>query len=166
MERGATRIGWGSRHLYYAQPTLTHAQRHPSSSLPFPPRSPEMPRPALHLLNTVARRRLATAAAAAAAAATTAAPLSFQVFDRTTKRLQRDRAGLNPAGKSTDYLKDEVAARLVERLLVLRPPLPHPSRADRPRTYRGRSHSSSTSAPEPATSHAISPPPHPPASRA
>lgn len=81
-----------------------------------------MPPPALHLLNSIARRRLATAAAAAATP-------SFQVFDRTTKRLQRDRAGLNSASRSTDYLKDEVASRLVERLLVCPPTPPHTSNA-------------------------------------
>lgn len=65
------------------------------------------------LINGIARRRLATAAG------TTAAPPAFQVFNRTTKRLQRDRAGSNPAtSRSVDYLKDEVADRLVERLLV------------------------------------------------
>ncbi|KAL0634175.1 hypothetical protein Q9L58_006913 [Maublancomyces gigas] len=77
-----------------------------------------MPPPALRLLKSIARRRLATAAAAAAT------PSSFQVFDRTTKRLQRDRAGLNPASKSTDYLKDEIASRLVDRLLDITRPLP------------------------------------------
>lgn len=67
--------------------------------------------PALRFL---ARRRLATAATPAAA---------FEVFDRTTKRLQRDRAGLNPESRKTDYLKDEVADRLVERLQVCSPTL-------------------------------------------
>lgn len=92
--------------------------------VPLPPTTSEMPPPALHLLNSIARRRLTTAAAAAAAT-----PSSFQVFDHTTKRLQRDRAGLNPVSRSTDYLKDEVASRLVERLLVRPPTPPHTSNA-------------------------------------
>lgn len=43
----------------------------------------------------------------------------FQVFNRRTKWLQKERAGLNPdESRETDYLKDEVAIRLSERLLV------------------------------------------------
>lgn len=43
----------------------------------------------------------------------------LQVFNRNTKWLQRDRAAANvEASRKVDYLRDEVAARLSERLLV------------------------------------------------
>jgi tRNA A37 threonylcarbamoyladenosine dehydratase len=41
-----------------------------------------------------------------------------QVFDRHVKRLQRNRSILNPQSRLTDYLKDEVAQRVVDRILV------------------------------------------------
>ncbi|GJD01515.1 methyltransferase [Colletotrichum higginsianum] len=44
---------------------------------------------------------------------------AFQVFNRRTKWLQKERAASNPeASRQADYLKDEVANRLCERLLV------------------------------------------------
>lgn len=43
----------------------------------------------------------------------------FQVFNRRTKWLQKERAASKPdEGRQADYLKDEVALRLSERLLV------------------------------------------------
>lgn len=43
----------------------------------------------------------------------------FQVFNRKTKWLQKERAGALPeSSRVADYLKDEVAMRLCERLLV------------------------------------------------
>ncbi|POR38715.1 NADH dehydrogenase [ubiquinone] 1 alpha subcomplex assembly factor 5 [Tolypocladium paradoxum] len=43
----------------------------------------------------------------------------FQVFNRRTKWLQKERAASNPEeNRQADYLKDEVALRLSERLLV------------------------------------------------
>lgn len=52
----------------------------------------------------------------------------FEVFNRRTKWLQKERAAADPElSRQADYLKDEVAARLCERLLVcgrsLRPPI-------------------------------------------
>ena len=43
-----------------------------------------------------------------------------QVFDRNAKRIQKDRAVSRTDGRSnfSDYLKDEVAGRLIERFLV------------------------------------------------
>ncbi|KAK6511935.1 hypothetical protein TWF481_000838 [Arthrobotrys musiformis] len=42
---------------------------------------------------------------------------SLQIFDRCVKRLQRDRAAANfEESRNVDYLRDEVANRLVERL--------------------------------------------------
>lgn len=46
----------------------------------------------------------------------------FQVFNRRTKWLQKERAASNPEeSRQADYLKDEVAIRLSERLLVRKP---------------------------------------------
>ncbi|KAI9179953.1 hypothetical protein H9P43_005314 [Blastocladiella emersonii ATCC 22665] len=61
-----------------------------------------------------ASRALATTGAGVAAAPTAGAP---QVFDRAAKRLQRDRASRHPSARAADYLKDEIAARLVDRIL-------------------------------------------------
>lgn len=47
----------------------------------------------------------------------------FQVFDRNAKRLQKDRAVERDAGvasRTVDYVRDEVADRMMERLLVCR----------------------------------------------
>lgn len=46
----------------------------------------------------------------------------LEVFNRKTKQLQKDRAGQNvEESRKVDYLKDEVAKRLCERLLVRSP---------------------------------------------
>ena len=46
----------------------------------------------------------------------------LQVFDRRTKWLQKERAAANvQTSRRVDYLRDEVAARLCERLLVRKP---------------------------------------------
>lgn len=43
----------------------------------------------------------------------------LEVFNRKTKQLQKDRAAMNvEESRKVDYLKDEVAMRLCERLLV------------------------------------------------
>lgn len=43
----------------------------------------------------------------------------FNVFDRNLKRLQKDRAAADPErSRLTDYVKDRVAANMVDRLLV------------------------------------------------
>jgi NADH dehydrogenase [ubiquinone] 1 alpha subcomplex assembly factor 5 len=45
-------------------------------------------------------------------------PQSFQVFDRHVKQLQKDRAASNAEqSRTVDYLKDEIAARVADRLL-------------------------------------------------
>jgi len=44
----------------------------------------------------------------------------LEVFNRKAKTMQKDRAALNvEEGRKVDYIKDEVAMRLCERLLVL-----------------------------------------------
>jgi hypothetical protein len=47
----------------------------------------------------------------------------LEVFNRKIKHLQKDRAARNvEESRKVDYLKDEVAMRLCERLLVSIPP--------------------------------------------
>lgn len=61
-------------------------------------------------------RRLARAYAVASGGAP-----RFQVFDRRAKWLHRERAASNPQqSRQADYVRDEVAVRLTERLLVRR----------------------------------------------
>ncbi|CEP12351.1 hypothetical protein [Parasitella parasitica] len=48
-------------------------------------------------------------------------PQAFHVFDRDAKRLQKDRAAMNvEESRTVDYLKDEIAARVADRLLDIR----------------------------------------------
>lgn len=45
----------------------------------------------------------------------------FQVFDRNAKRFQRDRAATRQSGarsRQVDYVRDEIADRMMERLYV------------------------------------------------
>ena len=45
----------------------------------------------------------------------------YMIFDRNAKRKQKDRAALNEEGsysRLVDYVRDEVADRMMERLLV------------------------------------------------
>ena len=52
-------------------------------------------------------------------AAPAAGAPSFQVFNRRVKWLQKERAAADvESSRQSDYLKDEVASRLCERLLV------------------------------------------------
>jgi NADH dehydrogenase [ubiquinone] 1 alpha subcomplex assembly factor 5 len=52
--------------------------------------------------------------------ATTSSGNPFQVFDSEAKRHQRNRAAVNDreTSRRTDYLRDEVATRLIERFTV------------------------------------------------
>jgi NADH dehydrogenase [ubiquinone] 1 alpha subcomplex assembly factor 5 len=53
--------------------------------------------------------------------ASTHASIPYQVFDRSVKRLQKDRAACRQNGersRTVDYVRDEVADRMMERLLV------------------------------------------------
>ena len=46
-------------------------------------------------------------------------PAEFRIFDRAAKQRQRDRAAADEENsRVADYLKDEVAERVVDRLLV------------------------------------------------
>jgi len=50
-------------------------------------------------------------------------PYTFEVFDRSVKQLQRDRAAVRNAGVNSrvvDYVRDEVADRMMERLLDIK----------------------------------------------
>ena len=82
----------------------------PASLRPF------LPRPALRRRLPHLRRQYAIQ--------TPGAPI-FQVFNDNTKHLQRERAAADAeASRKVDYLRDEVANRLCERLLV-HSPHPH-----------------------------------------
>jgi hypothetical protein len=51
----------------------------------------------------------------------TAVQSPFQVFDRQAKRLQKDRAAVRDGGnrsRTVDYVRDEVASRMIERFIV------------------------------------------------
>ena len=71
---------------------------------------------------SLAVRRYATATSRSTSNTSSAPSLgaaTFQIFDRDLKRLQRDRAAINvEESRNVDYLRDEVAERLAERLLV------------------------------------------------
>lgn len=80
----------------------------------------------LYMMNTALRRvRITPFARAVApwtcrtyASQSSRAPI-FEVFNRRTKWMQKERAATNVEGsRQADYLKDEVAIRLCERLLV------------------------------------------------
>lgn len=47
------------------------------------------------------------------------------IFNRQVKQLQRSRAALSEQSRETDYLRDTVADKLVDRLLFLKRDLPH-----------------------------------------
>ncbi|KAF4877164.1 Arginine-hydroxylase NDUFAF5 [Colletotrichum siamense] len=67
----------------------------------------------------------AATAASRRSAFTAAGAPTFQVFNRRTKWLQKERAASNPeASRQADYLKDEVASRLCERLLDIKRSFP------------------------------------------
>lgn len=78
---------------------------------------------------------------------------TLEVFNRHTKWLQRERTGADvEASRSVDYLRDEVASRLCERLLVsLWPPSAVRHVADISRTSTVNSLTSWTLVPMPAT---------------
>jgi NADH dehydrogenase [ubiquinone] 1 alpha subcomplex assembly factor 5 len=68
----------------------------------------------LTVLRASLRRQMATLSAAQ-----TVQP--YMVFDRNAKRQQKDRAALKEGGSCSrlvDYVRDEVADRMMERLLV------------------------------------------------
>ena len=62
--------------------------------------------------------------ASAASSTSTVNPYTvgpFQVFDRKVKQIQKDRAALRDGGnrsRTVDYVRDEIADRLMERFLV------------------------------------------------
>lgn len=89
---------------------------------------------------------------------------TLQVFNDKTKHLQRERAATDAAAsKRVDYLRDEVASRLCERLLVCPPSqCTHSIQLRRPhRISNDISLASSTWAQTPATSPVPSQYPHP-----
>ncbi|CAO3655194.1 unnamed protein product [Mucor fragilis] len=66
------------------------------------------------MFNTVIRRSITTTARRHYVAT----PQAFHVFNREAKKLQKDRAAMNvQESRTVDYLKDEIAARVADRLL-------------------------------------------------
>ncbi|KAJ3061570.1 NADH dehydrogenase [ubiquinone] 1 alpha subcomplex assembly factor 5, partial [Podochytrium sp. JEL0797] len=51
---------------------------------------------------------------------TTTLPAAMKVFDRAAKRVHRNASAVRADSKTYDYLKDEVADRLVDRLLDIK----------------------------------------------
>lgn len=88
--------------------------RRPASSLLRACRTPSSSRPSAVVLSTVVPARRSYAFTSAGA------PI-HQVFNRRTKWLQKERAASSPEqSRTADYLKDEVARRLCERLLDIK----------------------------------------------
>ena len=115
---------------------------------------PFLPRPAIRRRSCISRTY---------AVQTPDAP-TLQVFNRHTKHLQKERAAANvDRSRQVDYLKDEVAVRLCERLLVrfnrCRKPISVNGRATKStfRTSTVTSRKSSTSVRTPAILLAPSP---------
>ncbi|CAE6425644.1 unnamed protein product [Rhizoctonia solani] len=71
-------------------------------------------------------RRYATASGGSPFSAHTMSP--FRLFDRNAKRIQKDRAALRASGersRTVDYVREEVADRLFERVLDIKRRFPH-----------------------------------------
>ncbi|KAJ1308569.1 hypothetical protein OPQ81_004268 [Rhizoctonia solani] len=71
-------------------------------------------------------QRYATASGASPLGAHTLSP--FRLFDRNAKRMQKDRAALRESGersRTVDYVREEVADRLFERVLDIKRRFPH-----------------------------------------
>jgi hypothetical protein len=65
----------------------------------------------------------------------------LEVFNRKTKHLQKDRAARNvEESRKVDYLKDEVAMRLCERLLVSKPIAARAEKSARAQGRKGKEH--------------------------
>lgn len=87
----------------------------------------------LHTIRTGLPRRCAGATSTTFRTYANQAPPGnpmLEIFNRRTKHLQKDRAAHNvEVSRKVDYMKDEVAMRLCERLLVSN--LPRGKAADR-----------------------------------
>ncbi|SGY33079.1 BQ5605_C002g01445 [Microbotryum silenes-dioicae] len=97
------------------------APRPPRTSQSSPTPSPTMPpKPSTsRLLPSLRSYATSSFAPGSQGAGSPASP--FVVFDRQLKRLQRDRAARDPEkSRLTDYIKDEVAANMVDRLLDIK----------------------------------------------
>jgi NADH dehydrogenase [ubiquinone] 1 alpha subcomplex assembly factor 5 len=76
----------------------------------------------LHTIRASFPRRYIAASSVRTYASQTPGNPMLEVFNRKTKQLQKDRAAQNvEESRKVDYLKDEVAMRLCERLLVRTP---------------------------------------------
>ncbi|OQE20053.1 hypothetical protein PENSTE_c014G05895 [Penicillium steckii] len=80
----------------------------------------------LHMFRNLPRRCFAANASIRTYASQTPGNPMLEVFNRKTKQLQKDRAAMNvEESRKVDYLKDEVAMRLCERLLDIKREFPH-----------------------------------------
>ncbi|KAF7302071.1 hypothetical protein MIND_00773800 [Mycena indigotica] len=63
---------------------------------------------------------LSTVRRAAISSSTSHTIGTYQVFDRNAKRLQKDRAALRESSRTVDYVRDEVADRMMERFMDIK----------------------------------------------
>src|ERR1700761_7938196 len=79
------------------------------------------PHPAMILATRSCFKSHSRSFAALASSQVSSAQSPFKVFDRQAKRLQKDRAVARDGGnrsRTVDYVRNEVADRMVERFLV------------------------------------------------
>lgn len=77
--------------------------------------------PMLHLRRHVLSRVPRVYSRSLASVADTVAPTPYQIFDRYAKVLQKDRSAAPNRvenSRTVDYVRDEIADRLIERVLV------------------------------------------------
>jgi len=77
--------------------------------------------PMLYLRRHVLSRVTRVCSRSLASVADTVAPAHYQVFDRYAKVLQKDRSAIPNRvenSRTVDYVRDEIADRLIERMLV------------------------------------------------
>ena len=75
----------------------------------------------LHVRRRVLSRVPGAYSRSLASVADTVAPAPYQIFDRYAKVLQKDRSAAPnrvETSRTVDYVRDEIADRLVERMLV------------------------------------------------
>lgn len=109
-----------TRNKYTATPCWQCVSHLSYYTLPPPiPQSVPMQAFARKTASYFQRRCLASISSSSSINTTTAGP--FQVFDRRAKQLQKNRAAAREDGsrsRTVDYVRDEVADRMLERLLV------------------------------------------------
>lgn len=105
-------------------PQSSHAEWPKPLKPPYPTKIDYNPAAmfSLHAIRSRLPRRCIAATSVRTYASQTPGNPMLEVFNRKTKHLQKDRAARNvEESRKVDYLKDEVALRLCERLLVRNP---------------------------------------------